>query len=72
MPVISATREVETGKITFLGQPRQKVRKTPSQPTNCAWKHAPVTPAMQVGIGRRFMVPGQLPGKKIKISLKNN
>jgi hypothetical protein len=32
MSVIQATQDVELGKITVLGQPRQKVDETPSQP----------------------------------------
>jgi hypothetical protein len=36
-PAIPATREVEIGMILVLGQPRQKVSKTPSQSINQVW-----------------------------------
>jgi hypothetical protein len=38
MPVTLATREMEIGRVTFQGQPKQKVHKTLSQPVIPAMK----------------------------------
>jgi hypothetical protein len=44
MPVIPATREAEWGGLLFEARPRQKVCKTPPQPTKVGWWSIPAFP----------------------------
>jgi hypothetical protein len=47
MAIILATQEAEIGRFMVQGQPRQKVSKTPPQPTSQAWWCMPLIPAIQ-------------------------
>jgi hypothetical protein len=70
MPVLSATQEAETGRVTVPGQPRQKFSETSSQPKNWIWWCTSVIPATTGGIGRRIRVQDG-PGKNVRLYLKN-
>jgi hypothetical protein len=50
--VILDTWEEESKRIVVQGQPRKKVKKTPSQPICLAWYFMLVIPAMWETIGR--------------------
>jgi hypothetical protein len=69
MPVIPSTLGVESARIIFWSQPRQKVSKTPSQQTSCAWWDTSVIPATW-GIGRSIVV-GSWPQAKVRSYLKD-
>jgi hypothetical protein len=56
MPIILATDEAEIGRNKIQGQPRHKVRKTPSQRKSWMWWHASVNPAKQGSTNRRTVV----------------
>jgi hypothetical protein len=45
MPIIPATKEAEIRKIMALGQPEEKVSKTPSQQISWLWWPVTVIPA---------------------------
>jgi hypothetical protein len=69
IPVVSATGEAEIRRIVVQGHPRQKVSKTPSQPTSQLWWFTPVIPAMRETVGRRISVQAY-PVKDIRPYLK--
>jgi hypothetical protein len=55
-PVIPAIQEAQMGRMTVQGQPRQKAKETPSQPTSWMWWYVPIIPVMWEAVGTRMVV----------------
>jgi hypothetical protein len=45
--VLPEIQEVEIGRITVWGQPKENISKSPSQPISQAWQYKLVVPTMQ-------------------------
>jgi hypothetical protein len=56
IPIILATQEIETRRIKVQSQPRQKIRKTPSQGISQAQWYTPVIPVMHKAVSRRVNI----------------
>jgi hypothetical protein len=72
MPINPATQEAKVRKVKVQGQPRQKVRETPTQQISWAQWHISSVPAMWEAMGRRISVQVSPRRNNTSPYLKNN